>query len=171
MQPSAEDGGKKPDDYVGELTDHKWDPVDAAIAKIDTGAVGDILGVPAPVGMKKAKKDMEVDKSGRTTGVTHGKVIDADFVCTVPYATANRNFTGCILIENIAGKGKPFFTDGFCYQGDSGALIVESLGKNAIGLLIARTGNIPYKGIANPIDKVLAAFPGKILVQPGEKWP
>lgn len=161
IQPSQQDGGQAPQDWVGAESLYTYDGVDAAIAKIDVGAVAQIVGLPTPRGTGKAKEGMTVAKSGRTTGVTYGKVIDDDLELKGKW----KGFRGCIYVENEHRD--------FVENGDSGSLLVDPLSELAIGLICIGE-RLPGKfkrGIANPIAAVLRAFPLQMLVQPGETYP
>lgn len=181
MQPSPKDKGKYPHDLVGELTSAVYTPVDAGIAKIDIGAVSQIVGiVPSPPGNKVVtetmvkspgnKRAIRVEKSGRTTGVTSGWIIDGHYrLGKIKYPDGSkRDFEDCLLLES----DDPAVD--FQLGGDSGALLVDAKDGSALGLLFASwpmdagTGS---QGIACRMEKVLAAFPGKIIVKPGERWP
>jgi hypothetical protein len=53
LQPGSADGGRFPNDAVGRETAYAYDNLDAAVASIDAGAAGEILGpLPAPVGSR-----------------------------------------------------------------------------------------------------------------------
>jgi hypothetical protein len=150
-------------DYVANLSD--WAPlvpggtssVDAAIAQVIPGTVdpaGKILEIstissePAAALVGQAVK-----KSGRTSGLTTGKVAGLNATITVQYenecagAPFVTTFTGQILVT----PGK------FLKAGDSGSLMVENKASNPqpIGLLYAGS---PKVAIANPIQDVLDAF-------------
>jgi hypothetical protein len=150
-------------DYVAELTD--WVPlaagglstVDAAIAQVIPGTVdpeGKILEIGTiSAETVPASLDQSVKKSGRTSGITKGRVVALDAEVPVRYedecagASFSTTFTGQILVT----PGK------FLKAGDSGSLMVEDVGANprAVGLLYAGSKRV---AIANPIDDVLDAL-------------
>src|SRR6202022_721052 len=74
--PNPNDGGQVPADWIGREFLYTYDGIDAALSKIDVGAKAEIIGLPTPTSTAIAQKSMTVAKSGRTTGVTYGKVID-----------------------------------------------------------------------------------------------
>jgi hypothetical protein len=86
-----------------------------------------------------------VQKYGRTTRLTKGKVYAINATVDVGYDTGTARFVSQIII-----------TPGtFSAGGDSGSLIVTQTGKNPVGLLFA--GSSAYT-VANPIQPVLARF-------------
>lgn len=137
--------------------------VDAAIAEVRSGAVatdGALLDIGVNSGKTvPASLNQAVQKSGRTTGHTTGKVIALDVTVDVGYseecgsnATKTARFTDQIRI------GSSSFSAG----GDSGSLILEHGAADpetglprAVGLLFA--GN-STSTIANPIDLVLSSL-------------
>ncbi|NQU97814.1 MAG: hypothetical protein HQ548_09250 [Chloroflexi bacterium] len=172
LQPGAYDGGVDPADAVGTLADYvpiRFDGtsnvVDAAIAVVTTDTVGNatpadgygtpsatlfdadstVEGIQVPIGL-------EVQKYGRTTGLTSGTVSETNVTVTVcylvrgPFCRKAATFTGQIAV-----------TDGsFSAGGDSGSLIVtDDAYANPVGLLFAGSDT---RTLANPIDAVLAAF-------------
>jgi hypothetical protein len=172
MQPSSGDGGKNPDDFVGKLTTYTYANLDAAIAKIDTGATAEILGLGAPYGVGgRARVGLKVKKSGRTTGVTAGEIIDAHFESDIAYTRIgqpnDRHMSDCLLIKSTERSG--VFSDG----GDSGSLVLDDESMVAVGLLFAAAegSNGAKRGIANKMTNVMKAFPDKRLVDVGTSWP
>lgn len=82
---------------------------------------------------------MVVEKVGRTTGHTRGKIVGRELMpIEISYSAPNFGFQGRILFENvwvIHGENVPF-----SQPGDSGSLIVEVDGngaRHAVGLLFA----------------------------------
>lgn len=150
-------------DYVAHLTD--WAPlvpngtstVDAAIAAVIPGAVhaqGSILEIGTISAQTVAAYiNQPVKKSGRTTGLTTGKVAGLNATVTISYSdecagtSFQSTFTGQILVS----PGK------FIKSGDSGSLMVENVSTNprAVGLLYAGSSRV---AIANPINDVLNTF-------------
>jgi hypothetical protein len=152
-------------DFVGKLTASTYVGVDAAIAKIDTGAVGEIMGMVAPIGATKPVLRQEVRKSGRTTGLTAGQVIDEAFVVNTRYpAGVVSTYSGCALILGNQASGR------FMEGGDSGSLVVEQGQLLAVGLIFAQT-SAAHLAVASNMMNVLRAFPGRGLVLPNTSWP
>jgi hypothetical protein len=131
--------------------------VDAAIAQVAPGMVrsdGAILEVgPLSSQIVGAFLNQTVKKSGRTTGLTHSKVIGLNATIRVSYETEcaggaafTKTYTGQIVLSNNGSK--------FLNSGDSGSLLVEDVSVNprAAGLLYAGSSTT---AIANPIAEVL----------------
>ncbi|GAA1978008.1 hypothetical protein GCM10009718_13120 [Isoptericola halotolerans] len=163
LQPGPADGGSDPADRVGTiaavapLARGERAGVDAAIALLDDPQVD----LDYPVGRLTMTADAvpgdEVEKIGRTTGHTHGRVsaIEMDDVL-VGYGPelGVLAFDGQIEVEST-GSGP------FSRGGDSGSLVYRADGV-ALGLLFAgsETGGEGGTGLTyvNPIDVVLDAF-------------
>ncbi len=167
IQPSPQDGGQDPQDWVGREYLYTYDRVDAAISKIDAGAVARIIGLPTPNSMADAEEGLAVAKSGRTTGVTHGTVIDDGLEVNQPqWGTSSGpvRFRHVLLARNKHHD--------FVVPGDSGSLLIDPVEETAVGLVFGRSligGN--SRGLACPIRAVMRAFPQQILVKPGESYP
>lgn len=116
--------------------------VDAAVAKpLQPDLVSpEILGIGPVRGVVSAELDMEVQKSGRTTGLTHGQILIQSVVMRVDYGDAGTCIFTNQLVSDI-GSG----------PGDSGSLVVDLQGR-AVGLLFAGGDNIT---VLNPIADVL----------------
>ena len=131
--------------------------LDAAIALTTT----DELGQSTPdggYGMPRtwthdAQLGLAVQKYGRTTGHTKGRISGINATLDVGYKTGTARFEGQIVISG----------NGFSAGGDSGSLIVTDgllLGdRRPVGLLFAGT---PTSTVANPIGLVLDRFDVKI---------
>jgi hypothetical protein len=89
-------------------------------------------------GTVEASLGLRVRKSGRTTGVTRGRVTGLDAVVEVEYRGRTAIFRGQI-VSDIASRG-----------GDSGSLVVDEQGR-AVGLLFA--GGLTTT-LINPIGAV-----------------
>jgi hypothetical protein len=166
LQPGAIDGGKNPEDKVGEvlrfvrLKREGINLVDCAVATIDTGIKFDprtLIGLGKLAGLGDAilAKDDAVSKVGGTTVKTAGRVtaFELDDV-VVQFDTGLLRFNNQVEIE---GTGDAPFSLG----GDSGSLIVDS-DRRAVGLLFAGGdhGGTNGKGLtfANPLRAVLDAL-------------
>jgi hypothetical protein len=173
LQPGAFDGGQRRRDRVGGLgrfvqlhTGSTANRIDAALATVDDGVetrIGELHRSSAPVA-GVAGDDVEIDvveKWGRTTGHTRGKVtaFELDNV-VVGYDLGNLRFDGQIEIE---AAGRRPFSDG----GDSGSLIVTASDHLAVALLFAgsQTGGRGNLGLtyANPIAAVLSSLRVELL--------
>lgn len=165
-------------DVIGELSDFKRirlkngaNDVDMSIAAVKPGAVasdGRILklGVPGnePVA---ARVGMAVQKVGRTSGRTLGKVVALDFDVQVDFASGWAQaaaskvalFRDQIIVEGRGGKP-------FVKGGDSGSLVFEKVKQcpRAVGLAFAGADEL---AAVNPIAEVLRV--AKRLRPKGEK--
>ena len=166
-QPGTLDGGKFPNDQVGELgkllklktTGSNF--VDAAVGDVyedvglDTRSIGNLGSLKGLGSVFNLPARAIVHKVGRTTGQTKGRItaFDVDNV-QVEYDLGVLRFDNQIEIE---GTGNKAFSD----SGDSGSLIVDD-NLRAIGLLFAGgdVGGSNGKGLtfANPIGTVLDAL-------------
>ena len=118
--------------------------VDAAIAKpLEADLVApDILEIGRVAGTAEATIGMRVRKSGRTTGLTRGRVTALDASVEVDYGGKTALFRRQI-IGDILSRG-----------GDSGSLIMDDA-NHAVGLLFAGGATTT---ILNPIEAVLSAL-------------
>jgi hypothetical protein len=163
LQPGAVDGGRDPDDAIGTLFDFEpirfcsavceFNQIDAGLALTTTDDLGSATpeggyGTPrsSPV---EAALGLEVQKYGRTTGHTVGRVSGIHATIDVNYRNGTARFEEQIVISG----------SGFSAGGDSGSLIVTRgrllADRRPVGLLFAgATGTT----LANPIDLVLERF-------------
>jgi hypothetical protein len=163
LQPGVADGGG-PDDRVASLA--RFVPlspagnlVDAAVAEVDPGVGADPAGLPGgalaavAAAAEDADPDEPVEKVGRTTGHTHGRVtaVEVDGV-GVQYDSGVHTFDDQIEVEGATGE--------FSAGGDSGSVIWRSRDRAPLGLLFAgsTTGGSAGGGVtfANPLATVLA---------------
>lgn len=151
LQPGPYDGGRKNKNLIGYL--ERWQEikfnkeanfVDAALARPkDAKSVQpQILEIGIPKGAAKAKLGMLIQKSGRTTGHTIGKIKDISATVKVNYDDSVAIFRNQILTSNISQGG------------DSGSLVLDMKAK-AVGLLFAGSEVVT---IVNPISEVLKAL-------------
>jgi len=156
LQPGPYDGGKKPKDLIGYL--ENWieinfkkeaNLVDAALArpKVSGDVRPEIMLIGSPQGLTKAKIGMPIQKSGRTTGYTTGKVKDISASVKVNYDNQTALFRGQILTTNMSQGG------------DSGSLVLDMKAR-AVGLLFAGSEQVT---ILNPINEVLRLLDVEIL--------
>jgi hypothetical protein len=166
LQPGPADGGTEADRVAalsgfvslrGDATNH----VDAAVALLDDGVDADPSAVPggplsdAVVQATEIDPDQQVEKLGRTTGHTRGRIsaVEVDGV-VVQYDSGVCTFDDQIEIEGLAGA--------FSAGGDSGSVIWRSADRAPLGLLFAGStrGGSAGGGVtfANPLTTVLAAL-------------
>lgn len=160
VQPGVADGGAVPADRIGvldgvvPLDEVAPNLVDAATARLDDGVevAAEYPGGPL-TGWVAVTDDIAVEKVGRTTGHTQGRIsaIEIDGV-SVQYPSGVIDFDDQI---EVTGAGSTRFSDG----GDSGSVVYRPDTREAIGLLFAGsdTGGPNGQGLTycNPIGVVL----------------
>jgi hypothetical protein len=105
----------------------------------DSDVSDEILGIGPVSGMAPATIDMAVRKSGRTTGLTQGRVTAIAATVRVSYGlTRTARFRDQIVATALSQGG------------DSGSLVVD-VSNRAVGLLFAGSSNTT---ILNPISQV-----------------
>ena len=171
LQPGPIDGGKRPGDVIAvlarfvRLVSRGTNVMDCALAELRPAVGFDVV----PLGMRRhlnpdpapPEDGVRVEKVGRTTGHTRGRVtaFEVDDV-VVRYDFGNARFDGQI---EIVGRG-PAFSAG----GDSGSLIFTSGDRKPYALLFAGSdsGGPSNTGVtyANPIQPILDRFKTDLLV-------
>ena len=168
LQPGPSDGGDPASDRVATLTaferftaDGRANLVDAAVAVVDAEVPlepGRFPGGPLgadPLQVDDVEPDEQVEKVGRTTGYTVGRVsaVEVDGVA-VQYDQGVYTFDDQVEIDGVAG--------GFSAGGDSGSVIWRSADRAPLGLLFAGsdTGGREGGGVtfANPMATVLSVL-------------
>jgi hypothetical protein len=162
LQPGPADRGT-PADRVATLAASvpfaaRGNRVDAAVATLDEGVEADpgaVPGGPLAVAVPdgyEVEPDEEVEKLGRTTGHTRGRItaVEVDGVA-VQYDDGVHVFDDQIEIEGLSGA--------FSSGGDSGSVIWRSSDRTPLALLFAGSGEGGSTGagltFANPLSTVL----------------
>ena len=128
--------------------------IDAAIAISSTSNLGKATpsnGYGTPKSTTVSVWDsvgMPVQKYGRTTALTKGKIYAINATVNVGYSSGTARLVNQIWVYS----NKPFIK-----AGDSGSLLVTYPGKNPVGLLFAGDSSGQW-AVANRIDLVLSAF-------------
>jgi hypothetical protein len=166
LQPGPYDGGT-PADRMGALAAFapfvggRSNLVDAAVAVLDAGVdvtPWDLPGGPltaAVVAAADVDLDDPVEKIGRTTGHTRGRItaVEVDGVA-VQYDDGVHTFDDQIEVEGLTGA--------FSAGGDSGSVIWRSADRAPLGLLFAGSerGGSAGGGVtfANPLATVLSVL-------------
>jgi hypothetical protein len=169
LQPGPADGGQDPQDRVGSLAavvplePGRPATVDAALASLEDVDFDAIYPAGMLTGTAAVEGEEAVQKVGRTTGVTDGRVsaIELDgLVISYGEGLGELRFDDQIEVEST-GDGP------FSQGGDSGSLVYLVDGVRAVGLLFAgsETGGSNGTGLTylNPIETVLTAL-GATLV-------
>ncbi len=175
VQQADGDGGKSPGDEVATLANYVpiqfsgiANAVDAAYAVIDEGVTWEardiygngapppVIGQLDPAGNVVPLPRLGVQKTGRTTGHTLGRVlaINVNNYVVNMGSKGTARFDGQLLFEALPGAAGPFSR-----PGDSGSLIVD-MNNVPVALLFAGSqsggaGNLGTTG-ANPISLVLS---------------
>ena len=147
------------DNVIGTLYDFEpidfeggTNTIDAAIAlssesNLGNGTPPDGYGIPKSSTVQ-AHLNQKVQKYGRTTSLTVGKVTGINGIIRITYSSGQALFADQIIIQSP----KPFIK-----AGDSGSLLISDPDKEAVGLLFAGDASGKH-AIANRIDLVLDRF-------------
>jgi len=170
LQPGTFDGGVDPTDAIGTLSAFvpivfyntanppipvPTNTIDAAIALSDTGRLGKATpsnGYGTPKSTTVSVWDSvgtQVQKYGRTTALTKGKIYAINATVNVGYGFGRT----ARFVDQIWVYSSRAFIQG----GDSGSLLVTNASKNPVGLLFAGDPSGQW-AVANRIDLVLSAF-------------
>lgn len=119
--------------------------VDAALARpLDAGFVSaNLFGVGPIAGVSRAELGAAITKSGRTTGVTSGEILQVDVTADVRYG---QNVVARFTDQVMAGA--------MSAGGDSGSAIING-DRNLVGLLFAGS---EQSTVINRIEHVFAAL-------------
>jgi hypothetical protein len=118
--------------------------VDAALARpVEPGQFSaEILEIGIPKGVRAATLGTPVQKSGRTTGLTHGQIIQVAVTTQVGYGGRMATFTDQLMAGAMSAPG------------DSGSAILDEE-RYVVGLLFAGSETVT---IINPIQAVIDAL-------------
>jgi len=166
LQGGRHDGGKDPDDVIGELAE--WVPfefteegfpnlVDAAIARVRNSA--EVTSAVNLIGVPKGhstfvRRGMLVRKSGRTTDLTVGEVKDVDYRLPMSYRKADGTLGRVGLRDQV-------LCTRYTAPGDSGSAVFNNAGK-IVGLHFAGSSST---SIFNRIGNVLDALNLEIVTE------
>ena len=162
IQPGSYDGGTL-EDAVGTLywympmSTSASNLIDAALWQPYTPEMmsDEILDIGVPQGVAKAKIGDMVQKSGRTSGLTMGEVIDIDATIRVGYGSFEADFHNQIITDVI---GDP---------GDSGSAVLDTTGPNLVGLLFAGSDYVTvHNHIGNVLDAIGTTIPPGAVAGP-----
>jgi len=152
-QPGRLDGGTYVD-AVATLTRAVMSVnLDAAVATLDGSRrlINDQLGLGPVVGVGRAELGMELVKSGRTSGITYGRVTAVEGTARITYGTLDRIIRQVVTIEPRASPEQ------VSAPGDSGSWWLDVATMRAIGLHFAGS-SFPERGLALDIQAVLDAL-------------
>ncbi len=135
---------------------------DAAVATVPDDSMvsswqgDDVDGFDTPTSTMTPFAGMNVEKVGRTTGLTYGTIESLiPTAMALPYKT--RHFTSTVWFTDVWTVRVDPASDWFALPGDSGSLVITEDGQNAVGLLFAAAGRGEY-GVIAPIDTVLSTL-------------
>ncbi len=119
--------------------------IDAAVAKpvADAKLSPDILGLGLITGTKEAALDMTVRKSGRTTGVTEGKVLLLNAAVRVSYGPAGTAIFTDQIISDLPSA-----------PGDSGSIVIDNE-RRAVALLFAGGNGLTVCNRISLVEQIL----------------
>jgi hypothetical protein len=133
--------------------------VDVALAQLNNA--GELSASTPPGGygapssnLATASLNLPVQKYGRTTGLTTGRVTGVNVTVRVQYTDGVATFVNQVQISGNKGA--------FSKAGDSRSLIVTQTGNNPVALLFAGGQTSTF---ANPIGAVMQAVGGTIVSQ------
>ena len=131
---------------------HRWIPLedgvtsDSALAIPTVETLNEVIDIPKITGITSPETDMIVMKSGRTTGLTEGKIISTESMIDVDYGYGKVR-----LVDQ-------FITTHMSEGGDSGSIGVTTDGK-VVGLLFAGSNIVTvFNDINNVINQLGVRF-------------
>lgn len=183
IQPGQFDNGSSPCDNIAYLDSfyHVKFPLatnklDFAIAEVTPEYVDDLILDTFPLRemgsdrfLAPISRGMRVFKSGRTTGITEGVIVDTDADAWVRFPFWPHIFTDQIRIAPVEGFER------FSYRGDSGSCVFTEDGR-FVGMVFAGSRKPPYTTVVmkarNIVDWVDFRFrPGSLHPVYGMNWP
>ena len=163
-QPAIIDGGVCAGDAIGPFNRASiGGAVDCAIADVSLLATQNrIAELGAVRGTAPAELAMPVQKRGRTTGVTHGRITGLDMTVQVTMPDGSgRTFIRQIAIDSNA-EGTAYLLGG-----DSGSVSM-TYGRQIVGLNFA-SNEAGTRAFANEIQRVVEALDIEVLVSPPKR--
>ncbi|HVM00298.1 MAG TPA: hypothetical protein VM324_13480 [Egibacteraceae bacterium] len=163
-QPGRFDGGTSAD-VVAHLARGRLDRfMDAAVARL-TGRRAyspSVLGVGMVTGHTPPRLGMRVMKSGRSSGVTHGRIDGVSLSTTITWGSEKHYFEDQVHIVPLHPWPQPDKDfEEVSEGGDSGAVWLEEATKRAVGLHFAGdVGGVAENehALANPMPRVAEAL-------------
>jgi hypothetical protein len=168
-QPGPADGGTAADHFAKlerfvrlNLASSPANRVDGAIGALMEGVEyrAEVCSIGAITGTAQATDQMAVRKHGRTTGYTEGVVTDETYDAVVGMDPSDPSVVAAFTNQMRIAPTSAYPAIGL--GGDSGSLVVEQAGQNAVGLYFAGPPAGDY-GIANHIEDVLSQLEIQLL--------
>lgn len=152
-QPGRLDGGTSLDTVATLTRDAMAVNLDAAVATLNGSRqwVNDQLELEPVAGVGQAELGMQVVKSGRTSGVTYGRVTAVEGIARMSYGFLERIIRHIVTIEPRSSFEE------VSAAGDSGAWWLDQATGQVIGLHFAGS-NYPERGLALDMPAVLDAL-------------
>jgi len=152
LQPSRDDGGRGAEIVAGLERDAMSANLDAAVAYLNNRRQPSNRQLDGRMVTRAARATlgMDVEKSGRSSGKTYGRVTGIEGVVRLRYNWVERMISHVVTIEPRMGGevSRP---------GDSGSWWLNSTTGEAVGLHFAG-GNYPERGLALDMGTVLNAL-------------
>jgi hypothetical protein len=151
LQPGPYDGGLESADKIGELL--KWIPVGLDKGNLVDAAVFDsdelskeVFEVGSPSHTVEPRVGMKVVKSGRTSGVTYGKILDVNATLRID---GGEGWGECTFKNQIV------VTPAILSPGDSGSWVGEIDTFNTVGLGFAGSDTLSVVNRALTVEELL----------------
>ena len=160
IQPAKADGGKS-EDVIGYLEDFTFiDFSRGVINELDAALISpindkmfseSIINVGKVKGVEEADLGIQVQKSGRTTGLTSGHIIQIGVLAVVVYpGDRSAIFKDQILVIGTGARK-------FIAYGDSGSFVINPDTKRVVGLTFAGSLYRNY-ALITPMKKIIEFF-------------
>jgi endonuclease G len=152
-QPGRLDGGSLINTVATLTRDAMVLNLDAAVATLEgtRPLINDQLGLGAVVGVGPAELGMQLVKSGRTSGITYGRVTAVEGTARIAYGSLDRMIRQVVTIEPRAAAEQ------VSAPGDSGSWWLDAATMRAIGLHFAGSDE-PERALALDMPSVLDAL-------------
>jgi len=151
LQPGPYDGGLDPTDKLGELLKYipveldKDNLVDAAVFDSDELSK-EVLEVGNPLHTVEPRVGMKVLKSGRTSGITYGTILDVNATLNID---GGEGWGSCLFKNQIV------ITPAILSPGDSGSWVGEIDTFNTVGLGFAGSDTLSVANRALTVEELL----------------
>jgi len=151
LQPGPYDGGVEPEDKIGEVL--KWIPVGSEEENLVDAMVftsdllrKDVLEVGSPSHTVEPKVGMRVLKSGRSSGVTYGRIIDVN---ATMWISGGEGWGDCLFKDQVV------IEPAILIPGDSGSWIGEVDTFNTVALGFAGSELLSVANWALKVEELL----------------
>lgn len=152
-QPGRLDGGTGQDTIATLTRDAMSVNLDAAVATLNDSRplINDQLDLGPVAGVGRAELGMQVVKSGRTSGITYGRVTAIEGIAKIRYGFLER------IIHHVVTIDPRLDFEEVSAAGDSGSWWLDRDTERAIGLHFAGS-SFPARGLALDMPAVLEAL-------------